>query len=243
MGWKVLEWLSSRESEIVGLVLHPKDRQKYGEEIRQAADLPPEKVFDGTHLDDPRVLREIDRLAPDIGVSALFGYILKPDFLALFSQGTINLHPSYLPYNRGCFPNVWSIVDGTPAGVTIHYVDEGVDTGDIIAQRPVAVLPTDTGKSLYRKLERASLSLFEETWPEIEQGRANRQPQTKSEGSFHGSAHVEEIDHIDLDRTYRAGDLINILRARTFSPYNGAYFVVDGKRVYMRVSLETEKGN
>jgi len=52
-------------------------------------------------------------------VSVLFDYILKPDFLGMFPGGTINLNPALLPYNRGQYPNVWSIVEGTPAGATI----------------------------------------------------------------------------------------------------------------------------
>ena len=90
----------------------------------------------------------------------MFGYILRPNFLRLIPRGCVNVHPALLPYNRGAYPNVWSIVDGSPAGVTIHFVDEGIDTGDIIAQAQVVIEPVDTGESLYRKLERGAVALF-----------------------------------------------------------------------------------
>src|SRR5207248_7068189 len=137
--------------------------------------------------------------------------------------------------------NVWSIVDGTPAGVTLHYIDEHVDTGDIIAQREVLVDAADTGGTLYNKLERAAEALFCETWPLVRSGKAPRIPQG-SGGTYHRVRDVEAIDEIDLDRPYKAGDLINILRARSFPPHRGAYFRDGNRKVYIEVSLISEQG-
>jgi methionyl-tRNA formyltransferase len=175
---------------------------------------------------------------PDIGLSVLFDHILKPDFIEIFPQGVINLHPSYLPYNRGQYPNVWSIVDGTPAGVTLHYINEDIDTGDIIAQREVEVEPVDTGESLYRKLEHACVELFKITWPNIKSGKAPRNPQSTNAGTYYVTRDVDKIDEIDLDGTYTARELIDILRARTFPPYGGAYFRQGNHKVSIRVQLE-----
>src|SRR3990167_15961 len=55
----------------------------------------------------------------------------------------INFHPGLLPYNRGMYPHIWPLIDGSLAGVTIHYIDDGIDTGDIIAQQLVTVYPED----------------------------------------------------------------------------------------------------
>ncbi|WP_259073077.1 formyltransferase family protein [Salinibacter ruber] len=238
LGWKVLEWLDGQGEEIVGLSVHPSPKQKYGDQILSTADLPDERVFDAESLEDEEVLDRIRKLEPNIGVSILFDYILKPPFLRLFEEEVINLHPAYLPYNRGQYPNVWSIVEGTPAGTTLHYIDPEIDTGDIIARKGVDVEPVDTGESLYKKLERASLELFKNTWPAISSGRVSRVEQRKEEGTYHRSDDVEQIDEIDLDESYKARDLINILRARTFPPHESAYFEQDGRRVYVRVNLE-----
>ena len=89
-------------------------------------------------------MADIKELGADVALSVFFGYILSPGFIDLFPQGVINLHPAYVPYNRGAFTNVWSIVDDTPAGATLHYIDTGVDTGDMIAQRRVSIEPVDT---------------------------------------------------------------------------------------------------
>jgi methionyl-tRNA formyltransferase len=132
---------------------------------------------------------------------------------------------------------VWSIIDHTPAGVTIHYIDSGVDTGDIIAQREVAIEPVDTGETLYRKLERASVELFREQWSLIREGKVIRRPQPDG-GTTHRVRDLQAIDRIDLDGQYAGRKLLDILRARTFSGFSGAYFVENGRRVFVSVKLE-----
>jgi len=239
VGWQVARWLKGRGDEVVGLVIHPPQGRKYGEEILGSLSLPPERIFDGSQLQRPEITQAIRALGPDIGLSALFGYILRPEFTGVFPKGIINLHPSYLPYNRGVHPNVWTIVKGTPAGATLHYIDEGVDTGDIIAQRQVPVEPVDTGETLYRKLERLCVDLFQETWPLIQTGRAGRTPQPHP-GTCHRARDLERIDEIDMDRTYTGRELINILRARTFPPHTGAFFRQSERKIWVRVQLLTE---
>src|SRR5688572_25850818 len=110
----------------VALVLHPTEKGKYRDEMIAVSKLPPERVFDGSQLGERQMIDGIQQLRPELGLSVFFGYILKPPFLSIFPRGCLNLHPAYLPYNRGAHPNVWSIVDRTPAGVTLHYLDAGI---------------------------------------------------------------------------------------------------------------------
>lgn len=240
VGWQVVQWLRDRDEEIVGVVVHPPGKRKYGEEIIQSSGVDSSRILDGSRLRDPQTMDIIGALAPDIGVSAFFGYILPPRLLDLFPKGCINIHPSYLPFNRGAHPNVWSILDETPSGVTLHYMDAGIDTGDIIAQRQVPVTPVDTGETLYRRLERECVRLFQETWPFIRAGKAPRRPQEHDKGTYHRVHDVQRIDRVELDATYRARDLINLIRARTFPPHPGAYFIHDGRKVYLRLQLTYE---
>jgi len=241
IAWRVIQWLREQEESIVGLALHPPEKRRCGDEILRQSGADPAHVFDGARLHEPGTVEAIRRLGADLALSLMFGYILPKELLDVFPRGVVNLHPAYLPYNRGAYPNVWSIVEGTPAGVTLHYLDEGVDTGDVIARRAVPVASTDTGESLYRRLEQASVQLFRDTWPLIRTGQAPRMPQGGQGGTSHRLRDVESIDEIDLRRPYVAQDLINILRARTFPPYKGAYILVNGKRIYLRLQLdETE---
>jgi methionyl-tRNA formyltransferase len=131
-------------------------------------------------------------------------------------------------------------VDDTPAGVTLHEIDEGVDTGDIWARQQVEVRPSDTGRSLYRRLEQASLDLFQSAWPKWKNGELSPTKQSEEEGTKYYTDDVENIDEIDLDAMYTGRELIDILRARTFPPHNGAYFVEDGQKVYLRLELTEE---
>ncbi len=240
LGWKVLEWMSGTGDEIVGMAVHPTDSAAYAEQMQNAARLPGNRVFDGSNLSEEKIVESVRALDPDVGVSVLFGYILRPSFLDIFPEGAVNLHPAYLPYNRGAYPNVWSIVDGTPAGVTLHEIDEGVDTGDIWARHQVEVRPSDTGRSLYQRLEQAGLYLFQSAWPKWKSDELTPIEQSEAEGTKYYTDDVEKIDEIDLDATYTGRELIDILRARTFPPHNGAYFVDDGQKVYLRLELSEE---
>jgi methionyl-tRNA formyltransferase len=236
---RVLEWLMAQKEQVVGIVVHPHESRKFGDELLAASGLSNDRVVLGTQLTDKATLEKVRSWDPDIAVSVLFNHILKPEFIEIFPRGIINLHPALLPWNRGQYPNVWSIIEGTPAGTTLHYIDEGVDTGAIIDQQEVLVEPVDTGETLYHKLEEASFGVFTRSWRYVRGQRRNGRTQIE-EGTYHRTMDVDEIDRIDLDRTYKARDLIDILRARTFPPYTGAYFEVDGRKVYVRLTLAFE---
>lgn len=237
IGTRVATCLSAQGDEIVGAVLHPTARRSHGDALLEALALPPERIVDGARLREPDVLATLAGFGAEIGVSAMFGHILRRDLLDLLPAGCVNLHPSYLPYNRGAHPNVWSIVEGTPAGATLHWVDEGVDTGDIIAQRAVPVDPADTGETLYRKLERACVTVFDEAWPLVRAGCAPRRPQPRDAGTTHRVADLARLDEIDLDRRYTARELIDLLRARTFPPHRGVCITDGGRRLHLRLEL------
>ena len=106
--------------------------------------------------------------------------LLTPDILSHLKNRAVNIHPSFLPWNKGYHPNYWSFRNGTPKGVTIHYIDETIDTGHIIAQTRVSYLPTDTLKTSYERLRRLSIALFSTLWPMIRTGQTLGIPQPDS---------------------------------------------------------------
>ena len=237
LGVRVLRWLVEQGVEIAGLVLHPPERRRCGDEFLAATDLPAERIFDGSQLRKPEVLEAIREVGADMALSVMFGYILRPKFLDLFPRGAVNLHPSLLPYNRGAHPNAWSLVEGTPAGVTLHRIDRGVDTGDVLAQREVPVHSIDTAGTLYDRLLDAGFELVVEQWSALARGDLEPRPQDETLATLHRVRDLATLE-IDPDATVRAGDLINLLRARTCPPYAGASFVdEDGRRVEVRVAL------
>jgi methionyl-tRNA formyltransferase len=237
-----LRYLRSIGEEIVALVLHNEGARKLGEEMIAECGLPVNAVFEAKALGDANVVRTIGELQADVGLSVLFAHILKAEVLQLFPRGVLNVHPGYLPYNRGRNAQIWGIVDGTPVGATLHYMDEGVDTGPIVERVEVVIAPTDTGWSLRAKLESASADVLKKGWPAVFAGTVPV-PQDASAGTAHRVRDVEEISEIDLDATYRAGDLIDLLRALTSAPQAAAaFFRADGRKVRVTLELSDEDG-
>jgi methionyl-tRNA formyltransferase len=240
-GWQIARWLRERNETVVGLVLHPENEERFARQIQDALDLPPERIWRAPELRTPETLTSIRALNPDIGISGWFGYVLKPELLRIFSQECINLHAAYLPLNGGWHTNVWPILDGSPAGVTIHVIDEGIDTGDIIVQRAVAVDPTETGGSLHQKLTYEMVDIFKSAWPIIRAGKHTRTPQDRSRATKHRKAELAGLDCIQLNKQYPGRELLNLLRARTYPPYPSAYFIANAQRVYVRVRFFESK--
>jgi methionyl-tRNA formyltransferase len=239
-GWHVARWLRERNEDIVGLVIQPESDERFARQIQDAMNMPADSIWRATELRKPETVAIFSDLKPDIGISGWFGYILKPELLRVFKQGCINLHTAYLPWNRGWYTNVWPILDGSPAGITIHFIDPGVDTGDLIAQRVIPVDPTDTGGSLHRKITCGMVDFFKETWPLIKEGKYTRTAQEHSKATVHRRGVLAALDCIDLDKEYTARELLNLLRARTYPPYPAAYFVENAQRVYVRVQFFTD---
>jgi methionyl-tRNA formyltransferase len=240
VGLEAVRHLRASGVEIVALVVHESDKGKLTDEIIAASQTRSENVLIGSQLRDSATLKQIAALKPVCGVSAFFGYILRQPMIDLFPRGIVNLHTSMLPLNRGSYPNVWTIVDDTPAGVTMHLVDKGVDTGPVLAQAKIDVCPDDTGLTLNARLETAMVRLFRDNWKKFARGELQPVPQNDADATLRRASDTSKIDCIDLDATYRAGDLINILRARTYPPHRGAYFEVDGQKYFLQLEIEKE---
>lgn len=109
----------------------------------------------------------------DLAISYTYRYILSRDILSALNDNVVNIHNSYLPWNRGADPNLWSIVDGTPRGVSLHYMNAELDKGYIIAQKLVEKKPGETLQSSYKELDKAAKELFREAfsfyrdWPQM----------------------------------------------------------------------------
>lgn len=183
----------------------------------------------------------------DLVISYYYPHILRKENLGAPKFGCINIHPSYLPFNRGAHPNVWAIVDETLAGVTIHWMDDGVDTGNILYQEAVPVFQHDTGESLYKRLLDTSLSLAMEFLPEILYSLSSGQiPEGEKQKNDLATCHlVRELNDLRNIDTFLYDDSVwkffNILRACTFMEYPGAYFIGgDGRKIYLSLALTPE---
>lgn len=139
-------------------------------------------VFQPTKLRDGTALAQIQELAPDLIVVAAYGRILPKEILDYSAFGCINVHSSLLPKYRGAAPINWAILNGErETGVTIMYMAEALDAGDIIAQRKVSILPTETAAELTARLAECGGELLAETVAKMEAGKAVRVQQNEAD--------------------------------------------------------------
>ncbi|MDE7326215.1 MAG: methionyl-tRNA formyltransferase [Lachnospiraceae bacterium] len=189
---------------------------EYGLEIYQ-----PEKVK------DEEFLAEMERLAPDLVVVAAFGQILPKYFLDIPKYGCINVHASLLPKYRGAAPIQYAVLDGEPiSGVTIQYMAEGIDTGDMITKEVVPLAPDETGGSLHDKLAAAGCAALRRALLQIEAGTVVRTPQEGEQASYVGMI-KKEMGRLDFSQP-----AIQIeRRVRAFDPWPGTYTGLAGKNL------------
>ncbi len=131
----------------------------------------------------------------DFVVSHGYRHIVRRDVISLFAPTIINLHISLLPWNRGADPNLWSFLENTPAGVSIHVMDEGVDTGPLLVQQAVEFGPEETLRSSYDRLQSVLLDLFKRHWPDLRAGRVPARAQ-HGPGTVHRVVDKEPYLHL-----------------------------------------------
>lgn len=163
-------------------------------------------LFDWIEDQGNEVVRISDKLVVDwceqqkfdFALSYTYRYILSQEILDALDHEVLNIHNSFLPFNRGADPNIWSIVDKTPRGVTIHFMDAKLDKGKIIAQKIVPLFDDDTLESSYQRLDQAAQSLFKEIYPYKEFWHEMcKQPEGK--GTYHSVKQGKEIKQLVPD--------------------------------------------
>ena len=185
----------------------------------------------GIHLLQPErlrsgpVLEELSALRPDLLVTVAYGRIVPRALLDLPPLGAINLHPSLLPLYRGASPIQAAIADGaSTTGVTIAYMTEELDAGDIVLQREVAIGPEETAGELEARLAAEGATLLVEAVGLIARGEAPRRPQDHARATYFGR--LTKADGA-LVWTRPARDLVNLVRA--MNPWPSAYAVWRGR--------------
>jgi methionyl-tRNA formyltransferase len=177
----------------------------------------------------------------DIGVLAWWPKLIKQPLIGMPKHGFINTHPSMLPHNRGKHYNFWTIVEQAPFGVSLHMIDDGIDSGDVIAQNPIHYGWEDNGETLYGKAQESMVRLFRDVYPDIRSLDFPRQKQNLSLGSFHRAAELDSACRIEIDRNYRARDILNLLRARTFAGHPACWFCDKGEMFEVRIDIKRKK--
>ncbi len=184
-------------------------------------------VVQPTSLKSPEALEELAGFRPDVIVVAAFGQILPRPVLSLPRYGCLNVHPSLLPRFRGASPVAAAILAGDLfTGVSIMLLDEGLDTGPLLARAQVPIAAQDTAGSLSAKLSRVGAQLLLEVLPRWLGGELTPRPQDEAQASYAGpiSKQAGEID-------WKLGARDVWRRVRAYQPWPGAYTRWQGRRL------------
>ncbi len=232
IGAASLEELVAAGADIALVITH-EDRP--GEVIwfRSVADLARRngiEVIAPEEVNSPQVVERVRALAPDFLFSAMFRQMLKRELLEVPRRGALNLHPSLLPKFRGRSPLNWVLVKGeSETGVTLHYMVEKADRGDIVAQHRIPIAEDDTALTLHRKATEASRALWREAYPLLAAGSAPRIPQDPSLASYYGGRTAADGE---IDWRTGARSIYDLVRAVTH-PYPGAFSWQNGRRLFV----------
>lgn len=195
-------------------------------------------VFCPEDVNTPDWIGKIDAMTPDVIFSFYYRNLLGKEILNMPSSGAYNLHGSLLPAYRGRCPVNWVLLNGEErTGVTLHYMVEKADAGDIVGQKEVIIDSKDTAVTLYKKLCEKARELLGELLPLIKNGSASRYPQDLQAGSYFGGRKPED-GKIDWNRPVI--QIYNLIRAVT-KPYPGAFtYLPDGEKLFVWWGLPEE---
>ena len=186
---------------------------------------------------DAAFLQTLQELQPDIIIVAADGKIIPKEILELPRCGCINVHASLLPDYRGAAPIQWAVIDGREiSGVTIMQMNEGLDTGDMIAKKEVRLRPDETGGSLFERLSKAGAELLTETLEKIEAGTIEAIPQPEESPTPYARMICKEDGKIDW--TSSAVQIERLIRG--LNPWPSAYTELDGKTMKIWSAEVTE---
>ena len=182
-------------------------------------------------------VEELKALAPDLCVTAAFGQILSQELLDIPRLGNINVHASRLPKHRGSAPIAWGILQGDKqAGITTMMMDAGIDTGDMLLQRAVDILPGETAGELTERLSHVGGELLLETLKQLEAGTLKRIPQNHEEMTYDPKL-TKEMGIVDWTKS--AAEIVN--QVHGLNPWPGASTAMEGGRLKL-IRAEAAEG-
>ena len=228
IGVPTLRALLNSEHEVVAVVTQPDKRVGR----KQRIESPPIKkkiaktripILQPARIKDQKATGEIRDFAPDVIVVVAYGQILPRDVLEIPRLACLNLHASLLPRWRGAAPIQAAIAAGDcETGITAMYMDEGLDTGDILLQRHVEILPNDTGGSLHDRLAQIAPEALLESLRLLSAGNAPRIAQDNARATY---APKLKREHGLIDWSESAEAIERKIRA--YNPWPGAFMKVD----------------
>tara|TARA_Y100000310_G_C20702405_1_gene831071 strand:+ start:7758 stop:8696 length:939 start_codon:yes stop_codon:yes gene_type:complete len=233
IGYHCLNELIKGKENIVGAICRhddPHEKQWY-KSVSGLAIKNNLKVYKPKDINEKVFVEEIKKLNPDFIICVQYPKIFKKDLLDVPKFGSINLHFAPLPKYRGCYPIAWAIInDEKEFGITMHFMDSGVDNGDIIAQEMFEIKDNDSGCDLYNRCTQKGLELFRKTLPVIKSENIPRHKQDNSQAIKYDRK-VPYNRTIDLD--WKARKVYNFIRALYFFPFEPAFTFYNKEKIHI----------
>ena len=165
---------------------------------------------------------------PDIIFCFGWSRLLNNEILNVAPMGVVGFHPALLPQNRGRHPIIWALALGlSETGSTFFFMDEGADSGDILSQEKIKILPEDNAGSLYQKVTDMALDQIKKFIPMLKAGDFEKLKQNHSKSNYWRKRGIEDGE---IDWRMSAQSIKNLVRALT-KPYPGAHFTREGKEI------------
>lgn len=236
VGCGCLEHLIDRnDTEVVGVIVNRQgdtSRDRWYRSVTEIALAHCIPILKPYNINSDECVSFICGLRPDLIVVVYYDQLLKKCVTDISPLGCINVHMALAEEYRGCYPTTWALInDEKHVGVTIHYVDEGMDTGDIIKQCTVMVEENDTGRTLYYKCTTAAIKLFVTVIDEIHQGTLSCRAQVTTERTK--VYHRRDFPSLDLRLKEYDRKLYNYVRALTFDPFPCPYFYIGEHKILL----------
>lgn len=231
IGVPTLRWLlETPEHELVGIVTQP-DKPVGRKQIvtppaiKAAARSVP--VFQPRRIKSDEAVAEIRELSPDVIVVMAYGQILPRSVLEIPRIACLNLHASLLPRHRGAAPIQAAIVAGDgETGITVMYMDEGLDTGDILLQSRIEIAPDETGGSLHNKLAQIAPGALRDALQQLATAAAPRLPQDPARATY-----APKLNREDGEIDWREPAALIERKIRAFDPWPGAFTFLNGQKL------------
>jgi methionyl-tRNA formyltransferase len=236
-----LEALLRSDDHVVGVVTQPdrpkgRGHQLVSPPVKRVAERAGISVLQPLKIRTPDFLQALSSWRPDVLAVAAYGRILPMPILSLPPRGCVNVHGSLLPKYRGAAPVQWAVINGeTETGITTMLMDEGMDTGSMLLQEKLDILPDDTAGTLAPRLAELGGRLLVETIAQLKAGTLTAQKQDDGQATM--APLLKKEDGL-IDWTLSATSLAN--RVRGLSPWPGAYTFLGEERwnVWKVVSIK-----
>lgn len=226
-GEEVLRRLIQRKEEVVALYTpaEPRGAKNPLKELALASGI---RVLQPKRMRDPEAVAQYKTLSPELNLLAFVTEIIPGEILNLPTHGSIQYHPSLLPKHRGRSAINWAVINGEKkTGLSIFWVDEGIDTGPILLQKEVEISEEDTTGSLYfNKLFPLGVEALLEALDLVKEGRAPRIPQDESQATYEPPCQEE---HARVDWSKPLSSTYNLIRG--CDPQPGAWSLLKGSKV------------